>query len=170
METVTSCKSLPAQTDFITAPSGAISEQAKGQPSTVLDSGYIPPMLKGVVNKGNTCYASSIIQCLFAMPSFCSHMFSLSQPKSSLGRSFLKICQAMKQARAPVDPSPFLSALEGVSIKSGKIAFDLFSQHDVAEILELILAEFFIDSPFVSGLFNFSVIFSRQCEKCGECS
>ena len=134
------------------------------------ESDVTPAKLNGIVNKGNTCYANSIIQCLFALPSFCFHLFSLISPKTSLSKSFLKICQALKSAKVPVDPSPFLSALKGVAIKSGKEAFDISSQHDVAEILELVLSEFTIDSPFVGGLFDISVIFSRQCKTCDESS
>ena len=133
------------------------------------NSNTLSPRLIGIVNKGNT-HASSIIQCLFSLPSFRALMFSISSPRSSLSKSFLRICQSLKTSKHPVDPSVFLSALRDVAIESGKRTFDISRQHDGVEILECMLSEFAIDSPFAGGLFDISVIFSRQCESCYECS
>ena len=122
--------------------------------------------LNGIVNKGNTCYASSIIQCLFALPSLRSNLFTISSPKAPLNKSFHKICNLLKSGKSAIDPSSFLSSLRDVALKSGREAFDISCQHDAAEILELILTEFSIDAPFAGGLFEISILFSRQCDVC----
>ena len=65
------------------------------------------PKLNGIVNKGNTCYASSIIQCLFALPSFRSNFFTISSLKAPLSKSFHKICNLLNTGTAAIDPSFF---------------------------------------------------------------
>lgn len=101
---------------------------------------------------------------------FCCNYFSVSTPKTCLSKSFLKITQASKSSKVPVDPSLFHSALKDDALKSCKESFEMSSQHDAVENLELMLFEFSIDSPSVSGLFDITIIFSRQCGLCNQFS
>ena len=121
VETATSCYDAPILSDRIKAPSCVHPKQVEthcvNQLSPSLsDLDPIPIELNGVVNKGNTCHASSIIQCQLAIPLLCYHI-------------------AINEQVVPQDKD--------------------------VEIFELVLAEFSIDSPFVSDLFDISVTYSR---------
>ena len=126
--------------------------------------------LNGLLNKGNTCYVNSILQCLHALTSFISNLFNLSDARSAMTRSFAQICRELTSSKSVVDPSQFLLALKNVVVKEGNIAFNVFSQQDAAEILVHIISEFAIGSPIISPLFQTSMSLSRVCEECGETS
>ena len=126
--------------------------------------------LNGLLNKGNTCYVNSILQCLRALTSFVSNLFNLTDVRSAMTRSFSQICRELTSSKSVVDPSQFLLALQNVIVKEGNTGFNVFSQQDAAEILVHIISEFAISSPIISPLFQTSVSISRVCEECGESS
>ena len=126
--------------------------------------------LNGLLNKGNTCYVNSILQCLHALTNFISNLLNLTDVHSAMTRSFSQICRELTSSKSVVDPSQFLLALKNVIVKAGNERFNIFSQQDAAEILVHIISEFAVSSPIISPLFQTSVSLSRVCEDCGESS
>ena len=88
---------------------------------------YSVPSLKtankncGITNKGSTCYANVIWQCLKIFPVLWS---SNDQIKSTLYSSVRKIMFQLHSAKSPIDPSFFLKSLKDVFFREGH-SFDL---------------------------------------------
>ena len=88
---------------------------------------YSVPSLKtsskhcGIINKGNTCYANVILQCLKIFPVLWS---SNDQIKSTLYSSVRKIMFQLHSAKSPIDPSFTLSLQKRSS--SGKVALLIY--------------------------------------------
>ena len=146
-----------------TQPSGERQKEA----SNITSSNF---KLNGLLNKGNTCYVNSILQCLRALTSFISNLLNLTDVRSAMTRSFSLVCRELTSSKSVVDPSQFLLTLKNVIVKEGNTAFNVFSQQDAAEILVHIISEFAISSPIISPLFQTSVSISKVCEECGESS
>ena len=104
----------------------------------------------GIINKGNTCYASVILQCLKIFPVLWS---SNDQIKSTLYSSVRKIMLQLHSAKSPIDPSFFLKSLKDIFIREG-CSFDLHAQQDVVEVLEILLEELTGSSIITSASYN----------------
>ena len=117
---------------------------------------YSVPSLKttnkhcGIINKGNTCYANVILQCLKVFPVLWS---SNDQIKSTLYSSVRKIMFQLHSAKSPIDPSFFLKSLKDVFIREGR-SFDLHVQQDVVEVLEILLEELTGSSIIISAAYK----------------
>ena len=120
----------------------------------------------GLINKGNTCYINSCIQCLNAMPEFWSNMSSLNDRTTPFVSSFLKIMSLLTCSKSPIDPSQFLRFLQQVLIKSGQPDFNLYQQQDAAEILLHILNELSAECLHASNLINTLVRSTITCHSC----
>ena len=95
----------------------------------------------GFINKGNTCYANSILQILSVVPNLWSRVPSESNTLSPMLQAISLNMAVKKNSTKPVDPSNFLWALKRkLSIIRG-VPFDFNTQHDVAEILQAVLDE-----------------------------
>ena len=100
---------------------------------------YSVPSLKtankhcGIINKGNTCYANVILQCLKVFPVLWS---SNDQIKSTLYSSVRKIMFQLHSAKSPIDPSFFLKSLKDAFIREDCSSFDLHTQQYVVEVLK----------------------------------
>ena len=95
----------------------------------------------GFINKGNTCYANSILQVLSVVPNLWNKVPSESNTLSPMLRAISLNMALKKNATKPVNPSNFLWALKRkLSIMSG-VCFNFNSQQDVAEILQVVLDE-----------------------------
>ena len=122
---------------------------------------------RGFLNKGNTCYANAILQCLSLFPSFWSDSPSSSDSSLPLVTAFRKMIFALEfPGKEAVDTSPFLSSLQKVARLSGKPSFDVFKQQDVVEVLELVINELSGSSIPSSEAFNFRV---NHCITCNVC-
>ena len=82
----------------------------RGNRNTNTPSNSKQPLLNpvsnvGLVNKGNTCYINSSVQCLSVMPEFWSKLSSCSERQSSFLSSFLKLMSLLKTSKTPLDPS-----------------------------------------------------------------
>ena len=116
---------------------------------------YSVPSLKtankhcGIINKGNTCYADVILQCLKVLPVLWS---SNDQIKSTLYSSVRKMFQ-LHLAKSPIDPSFFLKSLKDVFFREG-CSFDLHAQQDVVKVLEILLEELTCPSIITSAAYN----------------
>ena len=93
----------------------------------------------GFINKGNTCYANSILQVLSVMPTLWNRVPSESNHLSPMLRTISLNMAVKKNSTKPIDPSNFLWALKR-SLSSTRVTpFDFNSQQDVAEILQVVL-------------------------------
>ena len=91
----------------------------------------------GFINKGNTCYANSILQVLSVMPTLWNRVPSESNHLSPMLQAISLNMAVKKNSTKPIDPSNFLWALKR-SLSSTRVTpFDFNSQQDVAEILKL---------------------------------
>ena len=97
--------------------------------------------LVGFINKGNTCYASSILQVLSVIPTLWNRVPSESNRLSPMLRAISLNMAVKKNSTKPIDPSNFLWALKR-SLSSTRVTpFDFNPQQDVAEILQVVLDE-----------------------------
>ena len=95
----------------------------------------------GFINKGNTCYANSILQILSVVPNLWSRVPSESNTLSPMLQAISLNMAVKKNSTKPVDSSNFLWALKRkLSIIRG-VPFDFNTQQDVAEILQVVLDE-----------------------------
>ena len=95
----------------------------------------------GFINKGNTCYANSILQVLSVVPNLWNRAPSESNTLSPMLRAISLNMALKKNSAKPVDPSNILWALKcKLSIIRG-VPFDFNTQQDVAEILQVVLVE-----------------------------
>ena len=63
-----------------------------------------PPLLvsnAGIINKGNTCYINSCLQCLSSLPEFWSKLSFGGEEQSPFLASFLKIMSLLKTSKTP---------------------------------------------------------------------
>ena len=120
----------------------------------------------GLLNKGNTCYVNSSLQCLSAMQEFWSSLSLDLGRKTSFLSAFLKIMSLLKTSKTPIDPSQFLRFLKQVLVKSGRADFNLFQQQDAAEILSCILIELCSESPIASDMISVYVKNTTTCSQC----
>ena len=90
-----------------------------------------------IINKGNTCYANVILQCLKVFPGLRSPHDLI---KSTLHSSVRKIMFQLHSAKSPIYPSFFIKSLKGVFISQG-CSFDLHAQQEVVKVLESLLEE-----------------------------
>ena len=118
------------------APSKVIKDLSK--PQTLLNSQQIPV---GFINKGNTCYANSILQILSTIPSFWCQGPSESGTVSPLAKAVSQNLSLLKKISSAIDPSNFLIALQNLVSKKNNHPFNVNTQHDVPDILQFILDE-----------------------------
>ena len=95
----------------------------------------------GFINKGNTCFANSILQILSVVPNLWSRVPLESNTLSPMLQAISHNMAVKKNSTKPVDPSDFLWALKcKLSIIRG-VPFDFNTQQDVAEIMQVVLDE-----------------------------
>ena len=95
----------------------------------------IPPV--GFINKGNTCYANSILQILSVMPTLWNIVPSESNTLLPILWAISLNMAFKKNSTKPVDPLNFLWALKRKLSNLREVPFDFNTQQDVAEILLL---------------------------------
>ena len=104
----------------------------------------------GIMDKGNTCYANVILQCLKAFPVLWS---SNNQIKWTLSSSVRKMF-LLYSKKSPTYPSFFLKSLKDAFIKVGCPSFDLHAQQHVVEVLEILLERLTGPSIVTSAAYN----------------
>ena len=90
----------------------------------------------GFINKGNTCYANSILQVLSVI---CLRYIQVPSKSNHLSPMFRAISFNMavkRNSTKPIDPSNFLWALKRNLSSMRVTSFDFNSQQDVAELVK----------------------------------
>ena len=131
---------------------------------------YSVPSLKntnkycGIINKGSTCYANVILQCLKVFPVLWSAHDLI---KSTLHSSVRKIMFQLHSAKSPIDPSFFVKSLKGVFISQG-CSFDLHTQQDLVKVLKSLLEELTGSSIITSAAYNIKRLTSTIRHTCHQ--
>ena len=118
----------------------------------------------GILNKGNTCYINSILQCFSVIPKFWSHLSANQMPFIA---TFQKVMSSLQTSKWAIDPSPFLIALKNVILQSGNKDFEINRQQDAAEALEHVISELSKDSIVSLEMLK---VLSRTISTCDFCS
>ena len=134
----------------------------KNIPSNV-SSAKRPP---GFINKGNTCYANSILQALCAIPSLWTHAPAKSGQLSQITRSICTLMSWRTRKPEPLDPSNFFRALQSTFRKNGSDHFNCNLQHDIPEVLSVVLDELKSASVHHSGFLSTSLKHTFTCDEC----
>ena len=127
--------------------------------------------VKGFVNKGQTCYANAILQALNAVPEIWINC-TLPNPSSSnvsrINKTVLQIMSLMDRPNTfeSLDPSGFLWALQSKYHSSGQTEFSFNSQHDVVQVLEVVLDELSSSSLLAANVTTSEVKISTTCNTC----
>ena len=119
----------------------------------------------GLINKGNTCYANSILQVLSVIPSLWSQSSSETPCLSQLVKSVAHIMSLLNRS-SPVDPSKFLRALERKISSIREAPFNCNTQQDVPEILRMLLDEFKGSSALAEDIFSTTLQSTVTCDTC----
>ena len=120
----------------------------------------------GLLNKGNTCYANSILQCFSAIQNFWSHLTPEQSSKSSFLGTFQKIMSSIRISKRAIDPSSFLVALQSIVIKSGNTKFEFNKQQDASEVLEHVINELSKNSIVASEMLKVQSKTTSTCDFC----
>ena len=121
--------------------------------------------LTGLINKGNTCYANSILQCLKNLPDFI-HSCTSEAKDGKLLSAFNTVMHQMSISSSPVDPSSFLKSLEVVIHNAGNKAFNFNTQQDATEILHHIIEDMSKDSPSAASSVSVAIKTTTTCNTC----
>ena len=113
----------------------------------------------GFINKGNTCYANSILQILSVIPTLWNTL-------SPMSRAISLNITIKKNSSKPVDPSNFLWALKRKLSNLRGVLFDFNTQQDVAEILQVVLDELKGVSLAASQLISNTQKITVSCNTC----
>ena len=124
----------------------------------------------GFFNKGNTCYANSILQALSVLPSFYSQESSEHDKILPLSRAVNLNMSLLKRKTSPIDPSNFLWALRNKITKDHGSPFNFNSQQDVPEILQIVIDELKGISQLADNIISSTLQTSVTCNVCHCCN
>ena len=119
----------------------------------------------GLQNKGNTCYANSILQCVRNLPEFVHYCTSEGKDGQLLS-AFHAVMRQMSTSSSPVDPSGFLRSLQVVIRAAGNTTFNFNSQQDAAEVLQHVMENMSNDSPIAASTVSIAIETTTTCNTC----
>ena len=120
----------------------------------------------GFINKGNTCYANSILQILSVIPTLWNRVSSESNTLSPLLWPISLNMATKKNWNKPVDPYNFLWAWKRKLSNLRGVPFDFNTQQVVAEILQVVLDELKGVSLAASQLISTTQKITVSCNTC----
>ena len=120
----------------------------------------------GFINKGNTCYANAILQAMSTFPSFWSRQLAESGTISPLARALSLNLSLLGKRSSPIDPSNFLRALQNLISKKRSIRFNINTQQDAPEILQIIIDNLKEVSVVADDALSSSLHTTTTCEIC----
>ena len=120
----------------------------------------------GFINKGNTCYANAILQALSTIPMFWCQQSSESGLISPLASTISLNLSLLPKRSSQIDPSNFLLALQTVISKNRGNPFNINTQQDASEILQIIIDELKRTSPTADDIISSSYLNVTTCEQC----
>lgn len=94
--------------------------------------------MRGILNSGNTCYMNSLLQCLLSVDGFANAVEEF--PECRIQTLFSRICTTLTNSidesgqRKPISARPLLNYLQT------SLGMDMYTQHDIHEILMLLLS------------------------------
>ena len=144
------------------------STTATSQPSSKRKNVYPEKKLHhaGFVNKGNTCYINAILQALSVLPSIWCQYPSETHSVPAFVRTFLYNMSRLEQSNTPIDPSNFLKCLQRVmSVAQGR-PFQINSQQDAHEVLQVVLDELIGSSVLAKDLVTTTFRSTISCDTC----
>ena len=125
-----------------------------------------PSRRAGFINKGNTCYINAILQALSVIPSFWQQQHSQSGTISPLVRALALNLSLVKKRTSPIDPSNFLRAFQNTISNKQGAPFNINTQQDVPEILQILIDELKGTSSIAEDLISSSILRSTTCDTC----
>ena len=159
-----------SQSKFPKKKSTSVITQAK---DTNVDKSVFKSSVKsncGLLNKGNTCYLNSALQCFSTMVSFWSNLSTIGNTISPFVTSFVRVMSMLGTCKSAMDPSIFLRQCQSLITKSGVTNFDIHQQQDVAEIIGYILNELFVQCAQSQGMVSVAIRNSITCNSCYQSS
>ena len=165
---------LPCQSVILNAPLPNTHPPESVSPSTpkakiknsLPDSLTHPKSSVGFINKGNTCYANTILQALRVIPLLWRTSSAEFTQLSPLLKSIALNMAIKERSTVPIDPSNFLWALKRKISSTRSAPFDFNSQQDVAEILEVVFDELKETSRRADDLLSNTFNTTITCSSC----
>ena len=124
-----------------------------------------PPLPVSFVNKGNTCYANTILQALSVLQSLWIRVTSESSSLSPLPKSITQNMKIKSRSNKPVDPPNVFWALSHKISESCHAPFNFNSQQDPANVLQLDIDELSGNSEVASDLISNTIEINISCNQ-----
>jgi ubiquitin carboxyl-terminal hydrolase 16/45 len=132
--------------------------------------------IRGIPNRGNTCYMSAVLQCLFVLGKLRERMLALDRPKSRLAKVLKKLFLEASAAGDLLNPNEVLECVR----KDCAPQFGVGAMEDSHDLLTA-LRELWNqgeendswqnDAPTVmDSIFGFVMARTLSCKKCGHLS
>ena len=152
----------------IKSPPVPTSPLLKRQSSTTVNPtvNVSPSKHVGLVNKGNTCYANSILQALSVIPPLRSQLASESPDFSPFMRSLVRTLSKLTKSTSAVDPSSFLRALQHKISVIKNAPFNINIQQYVPDILQVVLDELCGPPVVANDIASSTITSTTSCNTC----
>lgn len=157
---------VPTKVQDLPGPDAKPKQKSSRASQQTVTSSTLNPV--GLINKGQTCYANTILQLLFFNPQLLTPLTRIQSP-SPLIKSLI-LFKTLSKMKPCLDPKFFLSPMASLICKTSKSVFKPNKQHDVPEVLTYILNELASASTDFGDLCFHSLCSTVSCNTCCESS